>query len=411
MKRLWIVNYYSSPPEFVANPRHLEFSKYLSRAGYDVTILSAGYLRDENIDLVPAGKLFIKKIYDKIKFIHIKVRHYQGNGITRMFSIFQFAWRILRYRNYFGRPDIVLHNIHAPFDALVLVSAKMMKASYVAEAWDLWPESFVRFGLISRNSPLVWLSYKIEKLLYEKSDKIIFTFEGGIDYLRNQGWTTDSGGCISPKKVKYLNNGVNLKKFEFDKQQEGVIDADLDSPSEFKVVYLGSIRYVNNIKHLIDAAELLLSHREIKFYIYGDGADRDHLVEYCGENNITNVKFKAKWIPLAQVPHVISRSSLNILNYQKNFGLYGVSSGKLFQYLAAGKPICANIKMNYCLIEGNNLGIAKDLETPREYADAILSIAQLSSADYSNMCLRVREVAQRFDYDYLSNELMQILRE
>jgi glycosyltransferase involved in cell wall biosynthesis len=411
VKQLWIVNYYSSPPEFASNPRHVEFSRFLSRAGYDVTILSTGYLRDKNIDLVPKGKFFIKKTYDNIKFIHIKVQHYQGNGISRMFSIFQFAWRILRYRNYFGKPDIVLHNIHAPFDALILLSTKILKASYVTEAWDLWPESFVRFGLISGNSPLVWLAYKIEKLLYEKAQKIIFTFEGGIDYLKNQKWTTDTGGLISPKKVNYLNNGVNLEKFELDKQQECDIDPELDTTDEFKVVYLGSIRYVNNIKHLIDAAQLLLSHQNIKFYIYGDGSDRSHLEEYCKENHITNVKFKAKWIPLTHVPYVISRSSLNILNYQKNFGVYGVSSGKLFQYLAAGKPICANLKMNYCLIEGNNLGVAKDLETPEEYADAILSIAQLSSSDYSDMCRRVLKVAQRFDYKHLSNKLIKILED
>jgi glycosyltransferase involved in cell wall biosynthesis len=143
--------------------------------------------------------------------------------------------------------------------------------------------------------------------------------------------------------------------------------------------------------------------------IYGDGIDRIYLEQYCKENEIDNVIFKEKWIPLKNVPYVLSKSSLNILNYQKDFGVYGVSSGKLFQYLASGKPICSNIKMNYCIIEKNYLGIAKNLETPQEYADAILLLASMDDIEYNAICRRVKEAARHFDFDVLSAKLVSIL--
>ena len=147
----------------------------------------------------------------------------------------------------------------------------------------------------------------------------------------------------------------------------------------------------------------------IKFLIYGDGSDRDYLLQYCKENKIDNVIFKEKWIPFRNVPYVLSRSSLNILNYQKDFGIYGISSGKLFQYLASGKPLCANIKINYCLIEKHHLGIAKNLETPQEYADAILSIASLDKTSYNVICNRVKEVSKEFDFKVLSDKLIKVI--
>jgi glycosyltransferase involved in cell wall biosynthesis len=409
MKKIWIVNYYSCPPEYTANPRHLEFSHNLGKAGYDVTTISAGYLSDKNIDLVPDKKKYVEVVYGEHKFIHIKVKHFVGNGIARMISIFQFAWHLYIYRKQFEKPDIILHNIHAPFDYPVLWCAQKLKAKYIVEAWDLWPESFVRFGLISKNNPIVKFAYSIERRLYEKADRIIFTFEGGIDYLKEQLWTKELGGKVDINKVFYINNGVNLEKFNTDVIQNRLVDNDLEDVACFKVIYLGSVRLVNNLKQLIDAAKILKSNSKIKFLIYGDGSDRAYLEEYCKEYKIDNVIFKEKWIPLRNVPYVLSKSSLNILNYQQGFGHYGVSSGKLFQYLASGKPICANVKMNYCLIEKNQLGIAKNLETPQEYADAILSIASLDESSYNAICKRVKEVAKEFDYKLLSEKLINIL--
>lgn len=409
MKKIWIVNYYSTPPEYVSNARHLEFANNLQKAGYDVTIFSAGYLRDKDVDLVPDKKNYIEINYGEQKFVHIKVRHYEGNGIDRMLSIIQFAWRLFRCREHFDKPDIILHNIHAPFDYPVLWCAKKLKAKYIVEAWDLWPDSFVRFGLISKNNPIVKLAYGIEKRLYEKADKIIFSFEGGTDYLKERKWTKKSGGKIDTNKIFYINNGVNLKEFNANVKQYQLQDKDLEDNTHFKVIYLGSIRLANNIKQLIDAAKLLSNYPMIKILIYGDGSDREYLQQYCEKNNINNVVFKEKWIPLRNVPYVLSRSSLNVLNYQKDFGIYGVSSGKLFQYLASGKPIITNIKINYCIIKKHNLGIAEALNTPQEYADAILSIALLHQTSYDAICEKVKEVSKKFDYKVLSDKLINII--
>jgi glycosyltransferase involved in cell wall biosynthesis len=202
---------------------------------------------------------------------------------------------------------------------------------------------------------------------------------------------------------------VNIEKFQQDIQQHRLPDQDLEDDNCFKVVYLGSIRLVNNIKQLIDAAYILKTHSHIKFLIYGNGSDRDYLEQYCKDKKIDNVLFKEKWIPFQNVPYVLSRSSLNILNYQKDFGIYGVSSGKLFQYLASGKPILCNVKISYCEIEKHNLGIAKNFETPREYANAILELYNLNIDNYNAMCKRVKEIANKYDYKELSSKLLSVL--
>jgi len=409
MKKIWIINYYSSPPKYVSNPRHLEFAKHLAKIGYDVTIFSSGFLRDKNLELVPHGKEYHTVNYEEFKFVHIKVKHYKGNGLSRMLSITQFALKLFMYRNNFEKPNIIIHNIHAPFDYPVSWCAKKLKSKYIVEAWDLWPDSFVRFGLIGGKNPLVKIAYNIEKRLYEKADKIIFTFEGGIDYLREHKWTKDRGGTIDTKKIFYINNGVNIDKFNEDIRNYKINDPDLENDEYFKIIYLGSLNLANDVKQLIDAANILKENKKYKFLIYGDGSDRKYLEEYVNKNQISNVIFKDKRIPFQNVPYVLSKSSLNILNYKKNFGIYGISSGKFFQYLAAGKPICCNININYCLITKYKLGIAKQFNNSKEYADAIRYFGEMDINTYEAICDRVKLAAKEFDYEVLSKKLISII--
>lgn len=409
--RIWIVNYYTVPPAFARNERHLKFAHYLMEAGYDVTIFCALHSGVEEQGVLKKSKLFKETSYGEFNFIHVKVKPYKGNGLARMISIFQFAWRILTHRKQFNKPDVILHNIHEPFDYPICWCAKKLNAKYIVEDWDLWTQSFVDTGLVKKGSIVSKILYRINRKLFAHGDRIIFTMEGGPDYIRQRGWNKEAGGPINMRKVFYINNGLDLADFERNKVEYVRDDKDLTNELIQKVVYLGSINQANNIIKLIEAANILKSHRNIRFLIYGDGADRKELEKYCVENQIDNVIFKEKSIPLHDVPYVISQARVNILNYYKDFGLYGVSSGKLFQYLAAGKPICCNINMkNYDLITRYNIGISKEFNSAQEYSDAILTLLNLPQDEYEAMCKRVSEVAKQFDYKVLSNQLIDILK-
>ncbi len=406
MKTIWIVNYYAKTPETVGNIRHFEFAKHLIASGYIVRVFSAN---NSSNTTEFDGKKYINKEYGGVSYTHIKAKSYVGNGVKRMLSIFQFAWRLFLFRNKFEKPDIILQNIHAPFDYPVVWAAKRLKARYIAEAWDLWPHYFVTFGLMSAKNPVMRWAYNIERKMYEKASDIIFTFEGGIDYLRWHKWTTEAKGKIEPRKVHYINNGILLKEFYDNVSQYSDDDPDLNRKDKFKVIYLGSIRLVNNVKQLIDAANVLKSDDRFSFLIYGNGNDKPILQKYVKDKHIDNVIFKNDWIPYHNVPYVVSQASLNVMNYQKGFGEHGVSSGKMFQYFAAGRPVVCNIKLNYSDIERHNLGIDADLDTPEKYAEAIRSIANLPNEKYEAMCVRAKETVKEFDYDVLSKKLIEVI--
>jgi len=408
--RIWIVNYYAEPPENDTNHRYFEFTKHFKEKGWEVVTFNASFLDNAVSREFKERQIFLHKQYDGHDFVHIKSPRYKGNGLGRMKSIFTFAWRLLRHRNEFERPDVILHNVHAPFDFPIVLAAKKLKSKYISEVWDLWPDNFVNFGLVSRHNPIMPLFYAIEKWIYYHADQLVFTIPGAINYLKDKGWTTTTGGRIIEQDVHYINNGVNLGYFDHNVTLFPRKDADINEEGIYKIIYMGTISFANHVKMLIDTAAILQSNPKYQFYIYGDGAQREELEHYVQDNSICNVHFKEKRIPLYEVAWIVSQSTVNVMTYEKGFGYMGVSSGKMFQYLAAGKPIVCNINIAYDnVIWDNNLGVAKDIDSPAELASIIQSLAELPKDEYDAMCERVRIVAKRFDYSVLAEEEIKVI--
>lgn len=401
-KRIWIVNYYEGPK--CNNPRYKQFAMRFTDKGFRVITFYADFELEDN------EPLFALQETNGLQYVRVKAPHYVGNGLARMKSIFSFAWAIKKHCKEFDRPDVILHNIHTPFDYPIVGAARKLKAKYVAEAWDMWPDAFVHLGLVSERNPAMNVFRWIEKKLYEKADKLIFTFAGGPAYIRQRGWSIDRGGKVNMDKVYLVSNGIDLEQFDKDRVAWPREDIDLNDPKTLKVVYLGSINRANHVHTLIEAAKLLQDLNYYRFFIYGDGADREGLEKKVKDEGITNVVFKEKRIPLCECAWVVSQATVNVMNYQKGFGYMGVSSGKMFQYLAAGKPIVCNVEIAYDdVITENHLGIARDIETPETFAQAIRDVAEQPCANYDAMCERVRKTAERFDYKKLAAKEIEVI--
>lgn len=405
--RIWIINYYTSPD--CSNPRYNKLARHFMNSGHEVLTFNAG--RTSRIsDNEFQGNNFLARQYGDNKFIHVRVSDFEGNGIKRMLSIWKFAHNILKGYRKFERPDVILQNIHPPFDYPIVKLANKLKCKYIAEAWDLWPEDFVTFGLVKANNPAMKVAHAIEKRYYYAADEIIFTFLGAFDYLKRQGWIKEQGGKIDPAHLHYINNGIDLEEFDKNKVAYSRNDKDMKDPNLTKIVYLGSINRANNVKALVEAAAMIQDMPACRFFIYGNGAYREELEQYVNDNQIGNVVFKETHIPLEECAWVVSQATINVMNYEKSFGKWGVSSGKMFQYLAAGKPIVCNIDIPYDnIIKDNNIGIAQNLDTAEKFALAIRSLIELPRENYNAMCERVRETAKLFDYKVLAVEELKVI--
>lgn len=287
-----------------------------------------------------------------------------------------------------------------------LISRKY-KASFILDVRDLWTESIVEFLGYSRNNPLIKLSYLIEKWIYKKADQIIFSMEGGKDYLIDRGISNK----INMDKVNHITNGVDLDSFNYNRNNFPTKDAILNDENIFKVIYTGAIRVANNIEFIVNVAKIIYEtgNENIQFLIYGDGSEKDLLVKYCTENNIKNIHFKGH-VDKKYIPYILSKSNLNILHYkQVNTWKYGGSQNKLSEYIASGKPILSSIDMSYNQIRKYNCGKICNTDDAKVFAEEIISFYNMSNDEYKKYCDNASSASKELNYRKLIEKLQVIV--
>jgi len=408
-KRVWLINQYTMPPEYEARIQTLKRAENLISRGYEVTIFSGSFMHNINKSIpIPSGR-YKAAVYEGLSFVHVKMPSYNGT-VGRLWSSVVFNVNLVRITKTFKKPDVVCKVATVPFSNIFVASAKKWKSLLVVDVLDLWPESFVSYGLLPKTHPIISLAYRLEYWLYRKADRLIFSMEGGIDYVRDKGWDEEAGGSIGLSKVFHINNGVDICKFDFDKQTYIYTDFDLDNTSMKSLVYLGSMRLVNDVKLIIDAARYLSRHKNIQILLFGNGDQREYLERYVKANGISNVIFKEKRVDIKLVPSILSKAYINILNYKPNdIVRYGGSQSKMFQYMASGKPILSNIDWGYSPIKKYHLGISINIVDPKHYSECMLSLIELPRQDYLEMCKRSRRVAEKFDYSLLSEKFIKMI--
>src|SRR5699024_3703344 len=136
----------------------------------------------------------------------------------------------------------------------------------------------------------------------------------------------------------------------------------------------GSIRKVNNIGMLLDAAKIIQNegNKEIRFLIYGSGDESEVLKKRCYEEGIKNVTFKGR-VEKRYVPSILKRSYINILhNSSTSLDKYGQSQNKYFEYLAAGKCLVQTYSTGYSIYEKFDCGVSASVQNTEEISKMIL---------------------------------------
>ncbi len=399
------------PPQYETRVRNNVMAKYLMEKGYRVKIFSASTLHNTNINLIEdKKKLFIEKNYEGLEFVHIRTSNYTGNGLSRLINMLQFPLRLLKVAKKINKkPDIIICDLMSIFAWSPYLVAKKFKSKFILEVRDLWPESIVAYKGISRKNPIIKLLFKLEKWIYKNADKIIFTMEGGKDYIADKGWDK----TIDMSKIHYINNGVDLEEFNYNKENYIVDDDDLDNQDIFKVVYTGSIRKANNVGKIVDVAEKIIenSNGNIKFLIYGDGPEKQILEKYCIENNIYNIIFKGQ-IEKNRIPYILSRCDLNIMHFsQSSLKNYGSSMNKMFDYLASGKPTISDCEFKYDIFNKYKCGLSIDNASSQVLAEGILKFYNMPKEEYDTYCNNALKAACDFDFKVLTDKLEEVILE
>lgn len=407
-KTIWIMNHYATTFFFDGAGRHYSFAKYLQLKGYNPIIICAN-VRHNLPGVVEIDKgLYTEKVKDGITFVFVKICQYGNNRKKRVLSMIQYYLHSLKVASKLPKPDVIVGSSVHP---LACIAANRLAARYgcksICEIRDLWPESIVAYGILSRKNIITKLLYMGEKSIYKKADAVVMTWPGGFDYIKKQGWEKE----IPSEKVFHISNGVDIQKFFDNMKSYRLEDTDLKREDKFKFVYTGSVRPVNNLSILVDAAEILQQrgNERIIILIWGDGNQREELEQTVVSKKLYNIVFKGA-VEKKYIPSILRQGDVSVLhNTSTALDEYGQSQNKFFEYLAAGRPILMTYSVGHSVVKERKCGIELDVQTPVNIANAMEKLSSMSREEYKEYCMRAEDTAKEYDFSALTDKLIKVI--
>ena len=405
---IWILNHYAVTPDLPGGTRHYNLGRQLIKQGYDVTVFASSfhYVRHEELKLSRSEHWKIEES-DGVKFVWLRTFPYQENDWRRVVNMLSYmihsyliGCKITRMDDRISRPDVVIgSSVHLLAVLSAYYLAKHCGAKFIMEVRDLWPQTIIDMGVLSEQSPTVKILHTLERFLYHRAERIITLLPLAGEYIAPLG--------ISKEKITWIPNGVDLSYFSGQKGIES-------SNEPFRVMYLGAHGQANALDVLLNAAKIVQDrgYQSIRFTLVGDGPEKPRLMELAQELELENVGFRNP-IPKSKVPEVLTKADILIFNLEKaEVFKYGVSSNKLFDYMAAGKPVIFSVQAPNNPIEEAHCGLTVPPRDPQALAEAVIKLYQMPIEEQEAMGQRGREYAkEHHDYAVLAEKLIACIEE
>tara|TARA_X000000950_G_scaffold135630_1_gene168760 strand:- start:2172 stop:3389 length:1218 start_codon:yes stop_codon:yes gene_type:complete len=366
--------------------RTYENSKVWVKQGYSVTVITC-------FPNFPGGVLYrgySNKLYS--------VEYIDGIRVIRVWSYITankgFFRRILDYLSFFlssfiaglfVKCDIIIATSPQFFTSISgFLLSKIKFKPWVMEVRDLWPDSIIAVGYLSRSNIIYKFLKIIENKLYRSSNVIISltqSFKQKFIYGHN----------INSKKIGVFTNGIDRSSISFNYQKINKIKDDLDLNGKIIITYIGTIGMAHGLKFIVETI-IKMNNSSIVFVFVGDGSEKEILVKKVKKSGVGNILF-INSLPKTEIYNYIKLSDLALVNLKKNDEFKNVIPSKIFENVALKIPILLGVEGEAQeLIENYGVGVAFKPESEREFIASIDKALELKlDINYENNCERMIE--------------------
>ena len=402
MKNVWILNHYAQEPGGAGGTRHYSLAQHLQSYGWQASVIAASVELNTGRQRLLTGEPKRLDHFGEIPFLWLRTPQHQGNGGGRMANMLAYAVRVLMpgSTRELDRPDVVVGSSVHPFAAAAgAILARRFRVPFVFEVRDLWPQTLVDLGRLRPESMVTRGLRALEKWLYQCADRIVVLLPRAVDYIEPLG--------ISPQKIVWVPNGVELNGYP-----------ELAPPpasDTFTLMYFGAHGQANGLSNVLKAmAELQQrpDRRHLRLRLIGDGPLKPELICLAQQLDLHNVEFEAP-VPKQQIPALAAKADAFVFNLiDTPVFKFGISSNKLFDYLAGARPIIFSCESSNNPVEEAQAGITVPPDNPAALAEAISTLAAMSRDERAAMGHAGRVyVEKHHNYDALAERFAAMLDE
>ena len=411
MNILYINHYAGSKKHGMAFRPYYLSKEWIKTDKNKVTVVASSYSHLRNIQPNVSENISYE-IIDGIKYTWIKTIKYKSNGIKRFINILQFIFKLFLYSNSYikyNKPDIVIASSTYPMDIWpAYFIAKKSKAPLIFELHDVWPQSLIEAGGLSKIHPFVILSAIAEKSVYKLADRIVSMLPAIHEHCKYHNYDLS--------KVTVIPNGIDMG--EWVAPDKSLIPSDIKKIIDLAKIknqrilcYTGAHGIPNDLDNLLDAAKNL-KNAPVIFLLIGDGNHKKKLSNRIKAECIDNI-YMFDSVPKEIIPSILNFCDIAFIG-ARNQPLYrfGISPNKLMDYMMSSTPIISAIDAGNDPVTDANCGVSIPPQDSLMLSEAIKSLCALSKEELSKMGSAGRKYAiENYEYSNLAEKFMNVIKE
>lgn len=346
------------------------------KKGHKVYIFSASHSHQFS-QFPEVNAPFTHKEIDGIHYIWVKTELYpESKSIKRALSMLGFVRKLKGFKiKSIQRPDAIIVSSPSPVPVLLARRwARKLQAKLIFEIRDIWPLSALELGNMSELNPfIVFLSW-IERLAYRSSDAVVSLLPFAKEHCIAKG--------MSPDKFVYIPNGYDLST-DYSPDAGRFAELFAAFKDKFIVGYVGAFGISNALESLIEAARELQVRSDILFVLVGDGPEKKRLIQLA--EGLQNIRIMEP-VKKSDVPSVLARFDCCYIGLKRtSLFRFGVSPNKVFDYMAAARPVLWAVEAGNNIAEEAGCGISAMAENVKDIANAITKFAELTESELNIM--------------------------
>jgi len=401
MKHVWILNHYAQEPGGPGGTRHYSLARHLPAYGWSASIIASSTEHNSGRQRLQPGEGLRLQTYDGVPFLWLRGSSYKGNGFDRIRNMLGYTRSVLKPESVqqLKRPDAIIGSSVHPLAAWAgRRLARRYGVPFLFEVRDLWPQTLIDMGRLSRGSPAAYVLRVFEKSLYRSASKIIVLLPKAGDYIEPLG--------IERDKIVWVSNGVEI-------DSPGMGEAAVPTNDKFTLMYFGAHGGANGLDNVIRAMRIVQDDpagANIVLRLIGDGPLKPSLIALAKDLELSTVRFEGS-VAKREIPKLAASADAFVFNLiDAPVFKYGISSNKLFDFMAAGHPtiFCCD-SFNNPIAESEG-GITVPPGDSTKLASAILDLARLPREKRMAMGTAARRhVEQKYSFAYLAGKLAAAL--
>lgn len=403
---VWIMNHYAARPEEGAGSRHFFLGRGLMAHGWRTTIIGGSNHHYSGTQRLSWWQLQTTESLDGVTFRWLRTISYRGNGLRRIVSMVGFALGSLNplATRRLARPDAVIGSSVHPLAAWAgSVLSRRHRVPFYFEIRDLWPETLIQLGALKRGGSPARAMRRLEVTLCARATRVITTMPYAYEYLTAQGVARD--------KIDWISNGVERRQIDYsyrDTNRRRDASEDL-----FTFTYFGAFGSANALDVLVKGFDLAFrddAFEGARLRLVGDGPERQALAHLIDAAGLTTRVTVADPVPKSEIPLLAASSDVLVVALLPlDLYEFGISLNKLFDYMAAGRPILFAGRARGNPVDDQEGGLVTDCDA-KSVAEAMRILRHLPGTIRRDMgAHNLASVEARFTFDVLSSQLAATL--